>query len=209
MKYNIIVLGNDTEINDLDLTLLYNKNCIITGVNRIYLKIDVDYLFFLDNILINEFYGHDLSKTIAITTNYNLYHQKSLYNSKYLKENFKEHIHIPALLTQNHIFGSLPSLMVAMQQYLYKDNNLRFFLLGTSLVWNDHSHFWQDKQYSDNLINNQPMEKWYNKRFTKIRHSLRFLQKIKRYNIISCHKNATRLDFLRNISYDHLLKEIS
>lgn len=209
MKH-IIVLGNDPELLELPLEKLQNKNCIVTGVNRIPYIYKVDYLFFLDNIVINEFENFNLSNTIGITSKYNLIEdQVDLYKKEYLDTLFKEHIYIDENLMTRDIFGSIPCLMVAMQEYIYPLSDINFYLLGSSLFFKKgNSHFWKNTSYESN-IQYKKDDIWYVTRFNRIKRSLKFLKHKKNYKIVSCHKNNKHLKFLSNISFDNLIDIIS
>lgn len=203
---NIIILGNDSELLDLSLEKLYNKNCIIAGVNRAPYIINLDYLFFLDNILIKEFDNFNLKNTTIITTNYNIKKQIDDYNEKLITEKCFKHFHINDDLTSKEIFGSIPCLMVALKEYIYKDDNITFYLLGSSfMITNEISHFWKNIKYKKFNIEYNKDHSWYIPRYSNIIKSIKFLKRNKKYNIISCHLYNKRLKFLPNISFDNLL----
>lgn len=212
---NIIVLGNDPEINDIDFNLFKNKNCIISGVNRIFYKTPVDYLLFLDNILIQELENFNFCNTKLITNQYNLKNDNiEYYEKKYLHKKFNEIIHIEDdIPSKFDIFGSICTLILAFKYYIFYNKEITFYLLGTTLKYQSaaNSHFWKSSSYNKyrSNIHNSHDHAWYHPRLQKIMYSIKMLKRNHDCNIIGCHNYSKNLKFLPNISMDALIKKIS
>ncbi len=141
----IIILGNDKSISNIDFSIF--NNLTTAGVNRIYLKYKPDYLFFLDNDIIEEIKVNniELKDTICITSKYNNNDkQRFEINSELIELKFKDHLHDKEY---NHtLFSSVPSLIKQLNDFVFKEEKLCFFIFGVSLFY-ENVHFWNGYEY--------------------------------------------------------------
>jgi hypothetical protein len=141
----IIILGNDKSISDIDFNIF--RNITTAGVNRIFLKYEPDYLFFLDNDIVEEIKINEINlpNTICITSKYN-YDKRQKFDIEVdlINDRFKGHIHDKYY---NHsVFSSVPSLIKQLNDFIFKKEKLCFFIFGVSLTYKNE-HFWNEFEY--------------------------------------------------------------
>lgn len=215
-KYQIIfILGNSEDIENIDLSIMNNYG-LTCGINRMYLKsANIDYLFFLDNIILTEIIKNniDVSSVGLITSGYNnniRYNQNTLRNKKFkhIISQFSQHTHIDQDVTSLNIFGSISSLIYILEKFIFTQS-LNLYVICGSPLNPKAGHFWKNDKYNNYKFYNTHNNKWYQTRFNYMSKSLSYLVYHHNINIINTspnsqiNKNYIPYIELNNL-YDHI-----
>lgn len=164
MATNVLVLGNDPFINNIDFFKL-NPSIITLGVNRIWLKHIPNYFFFNDFPIATE-----LSKNPK--TLQKLQEDSHCFSSDWLKiMSEKNNLSVPEWTTIYHrlyptgIPDSVTTSMSIFSKDIMPNKDITFYIAGVSLKWQEPSHFWKTLPH-ESL--NQHDAEWYEPRFASI-----------------------------------------
>lgn len=181
-KIKVLVLGNSPQINQIEFEKL-DPNVVTLGVNRIWLKHEPNYFFFHDSAILSELnqYPEKLSS---------LRDKSVIFSSDWLKKN--KSINYPDWIEQyrrtnkGRFPDSITTSIQIFSRQILKNNNITFYVAGTTLTWNEPSHFWKEFEYPSL---NQADSKWYIPRFNAILSNFKHLKSLK-YDIVSVTPNS-------------------
>jgi hypothetical protein len=158
---NVLVLGNDPFINDINFDKL-NPSIITLGVNRIWLKYIPNYFFFNDMPIATE-----LENSPAVLSH--LKENSLCFSSDWLRYNASEPIPewttVYDRLYPTGIPDSVTTAIGIFLKDLTPNHTTTFYIAGVSLKWQEPSHFWKTVPY-ESL--NHHGEEWYTPRFAAI-----------------------------------------
>jgi hypothetical protein len=185
-KLKVLVLGNDTQINEIQFDRL-PKNIITLGVNRIWLKHTPNYFFFNDYEMIKELRAHPehLAKIKTYSTSYS--------SDWLLSQLRKKGQPIPTWLkiyqrpNKTKFPDSITSAIEIFRANLQKSSEVTFYVAGVSLRWQNPSHFWKELDYTSL---NRHGENWYTPRFNLILENFKRLKSLN-YDIVSVHPDSS------------------
>lgn len=169
-KTNILVLGNDPQINEIKFDKL-RPDTITLGINRIWLKHIPNYFFFNDYDIIQELNSQPelLAKLRA---------NSIIFSSDWLKlsgkSSFPPWVRIIPRLDKYSFPDSVTTAISLFKRNYLKSTNYTFYIAGVSLKWQEPSHFWKQLDYTGSL--NLHGENWYSPRFEKIAQNFRILK---------------------------------
>lgn len=188
----IIIVGNDKYADKYNYNKIMNSKLspVLIGINRFFYITNPHYLFFHDLDILREMMNNevDFNNFNILTTNWI---EKGIENKPQdiqdkLKQLKNDDIVTKYKREPNRFPDSVTTAIKIINNELYQDFNLEFYILGVSLKWdNKRSHFWRDKH---NTYNNKS-RKWYERRFKYMLNNFREL-KNNNYNIYSCTPNS-------------------
>lgn len=195
-KLKVLVLGNDTQINDIDFSQI-SKSVITLGINRIWLKHIPDYLFFNDYAIIDE-----LNRSPEILAQ--LKQKSFIFSSDWLKNDTRKNkklipnwVRVYDRPNKRKYPDSVTTSMEIFRSTLKRQSNITFYVAGVSLRWKEPSHFWKELNHPGV---NKHGEEWYLPRFEKMLENFRHLKGM-RYEIVSVNpdSNLNRIFRYENI----------
>ena len=181
-KIKVLVLGNSPQINQINFEKL-DPTIITLGVNRIWLKHEPTYFFFHDSAILSELnqYPEKLSS---------LRDKSVIFSSDWLKKNkssnYPDWIEQYRRTNKGRFPDSVTTSIQILSRQILKSNNITFYVAGTTLIWNEPSHFWKELEYPSL---NQADSKWYVPRFNAILSNFKYL-KSRNYDIVSVTPNS-------------------
>ena len=205
----VIVFGNDKTLTDIKLSDI-PKDFETIGINRSWLHIKTDYLFFNDIIILIELIR--AGKTETDLKNMNIIASDWLIETS--KQNNQFHI-IKPYLRKNiiRIYDRIDKLQFPdaattaieiFNKYIYHSMDINYFLYATSLKYDDNdNHFWT---HTFNTINKYT-KTWYETSFANTLYNFKLLQ-TKKYKIYSVSKQSKLNDIFTNIPINKINKII-
>jgi len=190
VKTKILVLGNDTQINDIDFDRL-DPGVITYGVNRIWLKHVPHYLFFHDLPILQELLENPeaLAKVKArsnvFTSDWLMTKNKGLQIPKWIS--------IYLRVDRYQFVDSVTTGLQILSRNLYSARNVRFYIAGVSLIWREPSHFWKEL---DHKSSNTRGPAWYEPRFERTYNNFVNL-KVKGFDMVSVNPDSRLNKLLR------------
>jgi hypothetical protein len=160
-KYNVLVLGNDPTINQIDFSRL-SPNIITLGVNRIWLKHIPNYFFFNDIPIAME-----INKQPEILNK--LKTESFCFSSDWLVKKSSAYVPDWTTVYSRLDSSSFPDSVTTAISIFSKDimphHNITYYIAGVSLKWMQPSHFWKELNYPSLNTHNAS---WYAPRFKAI-----------------------------------------
>jgi len=188
---HFLIIGNDKSLNDLNPENIPEKY-ITVGINRSWLKLYTDYLFFNDIDILKELIYHkiNLEKMHLLSSDWLCRKDLSKENLEFI-ESYKKYIDIYKRKDLGAFPDSVTTAIKTLNDHIFEGEKNHFYIYGVSLRYdNEKNHFWSDNINEFFILNNKDKNaEWYNKRFAIIKS---VLQKMKRqgYNITSVTKNS-------------------
>ena len=197
-RARILVLGNDPQINRIDFSRL-SKDIITLGVNRIWLKHIPKYLFFNDYTIVDELNASPeiLEKVKANST---------IFSSDWLhqaKKPIPPWVKVYDRTAKYHFPDSVTTGMQLFSRYFVERNRCTFYIAGTSLIWQEPSHFWKEL---DHKSTNRHGDKWYSPRFERINHNFKQLTNTG-FEMISVNPNSILNKMMRYENIENLYRK--
>jgi len=193
----ILVIGNDSSINDIDFSQIDSK-VITIGTNRAWLKLIPNYLFFHDVKIFQEL-NNDIESLNELK------HNCKFISSDWLKTRCtKEKVTPPAYTTiynrpnRYKFVDCVTNAIEIYDRYISNTSENTYYVAGVSLTWKTPSHFWKKEQV--NGIGNTLGPAWYEPRFKRIYENFEDLRR-KKFNIISVSPGSKINKLLR---YEHI-----
>jgi len=208
----ILILGNDKYINCLDFEKVEDSSLITAGVNRIWKKMQPEFLYFIDYAIIEELYFaqpelpntkilHCQEYTDGLMVNDDA-KTKNTYTKS--KEFLNETYNVTNVRREKHTVNTVIWLISYLNEVLFSKDNCIFYIYGVSLTWdNDCHHFWEgDKSVTRNTAD----QTWYDPRFKQ---HLNGFQKLRKngLEIVSCTPNSKLNDIFPYCDINLVLEE--
>ena len=196
-KKKILILGNDPQINTIKFDRL-DKSIETLGVNRIFLAHIPTYFFFHDP---------EIAKELDLQPEYldQLKAKSKIFSSDWLNRGKRKAPNWTEVVNRSHLYkhsfpdSATTSIRLLSDKFIDHTKYV-FYIAGTSLTWNNPSHFWKELNYPAlNLLDNG----WYNPRFAKILENFRRLKNT-RFDLVSVTPNSQLNKFLRYESIGNL-----
>lgn len=172
---DIVVLGNDRNLSNISGNSVFNT--ITVGINRSYMILKTNYLFFNDvdiatEIIKNGVDIEDMRVVCSDRINYDLEYNKKGNDWRRFNEKHKPVIY--DRVNRNMFPDSVCSALDVFTNKIYPHKNVRFKIYGVSLKFdNECNHFWKDKK---DIVLNKKHRDWYEPRFDSIYNNFKKLK---------------------------------
>ena len=168
---HFLIIGNDKSISELKKENIPEKY-ITVGVNRSWMQLDTDYLFFNDIDILKELVHHekDLEQMQLLSSDW-LYRRGTSEEDIEFIENYKKYIDIYKRKDPGAFPDSVTTAIRTLNDHVFKGDKNHFYLYGVSLRYdNQKNHFWSNIINEFLILNDKDKNpEWYNKRFAIIR----------------------------------------
>ena len=185
-KLKVLVLGNDTQINDIEFDRL-GSDIVTLGVNRIWLKHIPNYLFFNDYDIVEEL-NHAPETLAQLRQNSTIFSSDWLmHNARKTRKVIPNWVRVYDRPNKVKYPDSVSTAIEIFKTALQKTNQITFYVAGVSLKWKEPSHFWKELGHPGM---NQKSEDWYRPRFERMLENFKHLKGMK-YDVVSVNPDSS------------------
>lgn len=210
IKRNVLILGNDKNLDEITQDNLPD-GFITIGINRSFLKVKTDFLFFNDIEIFQELirHGYDFNKTKVISSDWLHWTSKRCGKYRMLRPYLNPgKIKVFSRINTLKYPDSVTTAIDIFNKYIYNDSSTydtTYYIAGTSLTYDKkQNHFWTGKYGTFNNKN----EEWYVLRFEKTYDNFKKL-KNSGVKIVSVTPNSKINNLFQYISYSQLSQKTS
>jgi len=207
----ILLLGNDKHINKLNTKNVDKTSLLTAGVNRIWYKYKPDILYFMDWQIPKEIIKAN-AKFEKTSFMYPPRYLEMIINNHELLNSFDEFIgeHDSSCFACPMPTGggrnSATWLIRTLNDTIFKNKKVKFYLYGISLQWDETSHHFWD---GDKRSTNDKGKEYYNKMFDIYYNSFDKLSSDGNYEIYSCTPESRLNDMFEYIDIAEVLNDFS
>ena len=201
----VIVFGNDKNLLNININNMPTGYKTI-GINRSWLHMHTDYLFFNDMSILIELirsgkHENDLKHMDLIASDWLIETAKRNNQFHILKPYMRKNIvRIFDRVDRTKFPDSVTTALEIFNKYIYQSTDVNYFIAATSLTYDDKkNHFWSNDYSAVNSYD----KKWYDEKFPLILNNFNELKK-QDYKIYSVSKDSKINDVFEYIPFDKL-----